>query len=86
MNTSGHREHAVGVGAHPSHEAEVLDQHPIGQAEHRPGHGAGEDEPGAAGDGTGHRSRPERSRRRGSRPNRERRPTARRPRTQDASK
>ena len=29
-----HRDHAVGVGAEPPEEPEVLDQHPVGQAQH----------------------------------------------------
>ena len=33
----GHRQHGVGVGARAAEEAQVLDEHPVGQAEHDQG-------------------------------------------------
>ena len=32
-----HRDHAVGVGAQPAEQPDVLDQHPVGQAQHAEG-------------------------------------------------
>ena len=47
MHTRAMRNHAVGVGADPAQETEVLDQHPVGQTEHDEGDQGDADDRGA---------------------------------------
>ncbi len=46
----GERDHAVGVGAQAAEEAEVLDQHPVRQAQHDEAGQHRPDQPGTAGE------------------------------------
>ena len=45
----GHRDHAVRVGSEAAQEAEILHQHPVGQAEHDPERDRVPDQPGSPG-------------------------------------